>query len=91
MDYVVSNAMEREGIRAFTHKFHLGHQPYYFKRTHEELFIKLASKEEDFSVTNADLRSAVHTQKEQMTKNALKMSLRVTVQLTEGALGTFGE
>jgi len=35
LDYVQSKDMEASGIRQYIHKFHLGLQPYYFKKHFE--------------------------------------------------------
>lgn len=89
-DYVALKGKESDGIREYVHKFHLGLQPMYFKKYYEAQLKTLQENSENLDAvfnTAADLRYKVHEQRKQMTDNQFQMILRVTLQLTQGALG----
>jgi hypothetical protein len=45
LDYVQTRQDERKGIREYIHKYHLGLQPFYFKKTFENLIKEMATPE----------------------------------------------
>lgn len=45
MDYVQSRKNERQGIREYIHKFHLGLQPFYFKKFFEKEILEMETEE----------------------------------------------
>jgi len=45
LDYVQSKEFEALGIRQYIHKFHLGLQPYYFKKQFEQQLKKYTDEE----------------------------------------------
>jgi hypothetical protein len=43
LDYVQTRQLERKGIREYVHKYHLGLQPFYFKKSFEHLMKEIDS------------------------------------------------
>jgi len=64
-DYEVVKDQEEMGLRSYIHKFHLGLQPYYWKKVQEKNLMALTrdlakDKPEEFVVAAAELRQSVH-------------------------------
>lgn len=95
-DYYYVSTMEKFGLRTFVHKFNMGDYYYYlmrdFKKTH---FEKLHDPQ--FQATNPDghyhfhrkVQNDVKEYKRDMFNREFQLILRVVLQLTKGAVGTF--
>jgi hypothetical protein len=81
-DYVVVKDQEDIGIRRYIHKFHLGLQPYYWKKVHEDKMKELTrekanEKPEEYYLSSMELRKSIHDQQKRMTQDSFQMFLRV--------------
>lgn len=91
-DYIALKDQEARGIRTYVHKFHLGLQPYYYKKVYEHEIMLLTDEEcqkdpEAYYRRGTMLRHNIHSQKKKMTDNAFQMVFRITMQFTDKSIG----
>lgn len=65
LDYVMSDALEVDGLRSYIHKYNLGLQPFYFKKAFQKEMAALTvrnkeSDKEDFYANDRKLQQGMH-------------------------------
>ena len=92
-DYVVVSQNEQVGLKQYVHKFNLGFQRYYFlKEFGKSILGRMNGAEEKkdpkaFYYRERSIRDAYNKQRRDMLEKDFGLLLRVTMQLTDGALG----
>ena len=93
MDYHREGSLESKGVRAYTHKFELGMQQYYYLTKYEEDFAKLADVEwrtnnpkETYTLERKTREGFLKMRNEYMIKD-MRFILRVTLQLYDNSIG----
>ena len=88
-DYVVVQDSEKYGLKQYKHKYQMGYQRYYYlKRIGDSL--PKDNKIEDpilFTERERKMRDEIFKLKKEMGKKDLGLIFRVSVQITDGALG----